>query len=861
MIEIKNITKIFKDKKKDNEVVALNDVSFNLPEKGLIFINGKSGSGKSTLLNLIGGLDTPTSGQIFFNKNDITKFSFQQFNRYRSGYIGFVFQDYHLLDELTVEENINFFAYKKEGSFSFEEILELTDLKGLEKRHINELSGGQKQRVAIARAVLKNPLLLLCDEPTGNLDENTSAQILELLKQISKRILVVVVSHNQKDSELYGDRIITLVEGKIDNDITKTPNNLPLIDGEVVNLPYRQNLSKEDVETINKQFELGKISKINAVSSGFFKTNDKEITSIKKSIKGRPIDKKTFTKLHNKFLSRKKFSSFIQVVVSTLLIIVLSFCGSLGTLNTNEIISYDMHKNNEVAKIFYKSVNGSTTIIEDYVKDDLTSLGYDDVVSEIHPFTLLATNKYSFSGLHLRGSISSKVLLSTDSFHLAFSAGLMTISEDNLLKLFAEKGKINVLAGDIYDESGFIVTDLFADSLIYHQPDKYKCYEDVLGFYSYNLSGGINNNGKITAVIDTDYDIKYESLIECFNSNGDVREHKLYNQYLHDIHYKFYAFAFTLNFEVLDLLSNYEYVSFANLSGFYAQNEYGLVDLTSSYNYILHSHNKNKNLNPGEIILNLSTYNRIFNTSLDSSDIDSFVPCNITLVRTSDNDMNEKVLFKKTYKVVGLTTGNYIYTNLDDGLEIFRYQFSPTRHVLFDLDKIGIACKYYNDNDYLNTDSAVFNSTMKYLKMLLVFQTLFILISILLVVIIVFLLVSSSVKYIKENRYQIGILKAMGASTLQLSGVFVLRTLIIGVLITIISTIGIYVLNPTFNDLLRQAGYSLIRSHFKIDTILLSFNNLLIMALFVLGIVFVASLMPVLALHRVRPIDILRERE
>jgi putative ABC transport system ATP-binding protein len=206
MIKVSNLTKIYKSKNKD-KCVAIDNISFDLPEKGLVFIIGKSGSGKSTLLNMLGGLDNVTSGEVNVLGNDIHTFNERDLYSYRTSLIGFVFQDFHLLDDLTIEENINFSLklLNVNNKERVNEVLKEVDLEGYNDRYPNELSGGQKQRVAIARALVKNPNIILADEPTGNLDSNTTEQIMKLIKRISKEKLVIIVSHNLYDAYDYAD--------------------------------------------------------------------------------------------------------------------------------------------------------------------------------------------------------------------------------------------------------------------------------------------------------------------------------------------------------------------------------------------------------------------------------------------------------------------------------------------------------------------------------------------------------------------------------------------------------------------------------------------------------------------------------
>ncbi len=230
MIELKNISKTYKSKKSTN-TVALKDISIKFPDKGLVFILGKSGSGKSTLLNIIGGLDKCDNGEVIINGKSTKEFKEKDFDAYRNTYMGFVFQEYNLLENYSVEKNIKLaleLQHKKATSEEIQNVLKQVDLDDISKRKINELSGGQKQRVAIARAIIKNPEIILADEPTGNLDSQTSTQIWQILKKLSKTKLVIVVSHDSESATKYASRIIRIQDGEIvsDNGNT-TPNNKP----------------------------------------------------------------------------------------------------------------------------------------------------------------------------------------------------------------------------------------------------------------------------------------------------------------------------------------------------------------------------------------------------------------------------------------------------------------------------------------------------------------------------------------------------------------------------------------------------------------------------------------------------------
>ncbi len=224
MLETRNLKKIYKTKR-GVSVTALKDVSLKFPEKGMVFLLGKSGSGKSTLLNLLGGLDQYSDGEIIIKGESSKNFSQSQFDSYRNTYVGFIFQEYNVLEEFTVGANIALaieLQGRKAEDSEINDILKKVDLDGFGDRKPNELSGGQKQRVAIARALVKNPQIIMADEPTGALDSATGRQVLDTLKKLSADKLVIVVSHDREFAERYGDRIIELADGNVINDVERT---------------------------------------------------------------------------------------------------------------------------------------------------------------------------------------------------------------------------------------------------------------------------------------------------------------------------------------------------------------------------------------------------------------------------------------------------------------------------------------------------------------------------------------------------------------------------------------------------------------------------------------------------------------
>ena len=258
MLEIRNLTKVYSTK--GVTVRALDDVSVRFPEKGMVFLLGKSGSGKSTLLNLCGGLDSPDSGEIIIKGRSSKDFSQSDFDSYRNTFIGFVFQEYNILEEFTVEDNIALaleLQGKSKDRARVQEILRQVEMEQFAKRKPNTLSGGQKQRVAIARALVKNPEIIMADEPTGALDSNTGKQVFDTLKKLSESKLVIVVSHDREFAEIYGDRIIELKDGKIISDVTKekieaqrASDNLSFIGEDTISVQDGSRLTDADMGRI-----------------------------------------------------------------------------------------------------------------------------------------------------------------------------------------------------------------------------------------------------------------------------------------------------------------------------------------------------------------------------------------------------------------------------------------------------------------------------------------------------------------------------------------------------------------------------------------------------------------------------------
>lgn len=214
-IELKNVKKTYTiGEQKFN---ALDGIDLSIERGELVVILGPSGAGKSTLLNLLGGMDKVTSGNIIVGEDDISKFNDKELTRYRANDVGFIFQFYNIMPTLTVDENVNLIKDVTNTSKDSSSVLKSVGLLKHADKFPQELSGGEQQRVSIARAIMKNPKILLCDEPTGALDSKTGVEILKLLrKQSDEDTTVIIVTHNSLISEI-ADRVIKIKNGKVES--------------------------------------------------------------------------------------------------------------------------------------------------------------------------------------------------------------------------------------------------------------------------------------------------------------------------------------------------------------------------------------------------------------------------------------------------------------------------------------------------------------------------------------------------------------------------------------------------------------------------------------------------------------------
>lgn len=551
MLEIKCLSKVYKPKK-GVPVTALKNVNLKLPDTGMIFLLGKSGSGKSTLLNLLGGLDKYDGGEIIINGVSSKDFKQSHFDSYRNTYVGFIFQEYNILDEFNVGENIAI-ALELQGQKSTDEkinaILAQVDLEGYGNRKPNELSGGQKQRVAIARALVKNPEIIMADEPTGALDSNTGKQVLDTLKKLSREKLIIVVSHDREFAEKYADRIIELADGEVINDVTVDTKHITNASDE--NLEFYENtitvkggyhLCEKDLDRINNYIDSIKNNslkiKFEERSNGNFITTDegKIVADNNKSFKliKSKLPLRNAFKMGAGGLKYKKFRLVVTVLLSCIAFGLFGLADTFAAYNHIKVCTNSIYDSN----IDYAAVKESRLYGERWY--DYNNYISQDDINQIKANTGVALNGVFVprgSDLSFASNINPEIKTSESEYDIyqAYFSGYTEVS-DKKLKDFGyslvagrlpDGTKNEVAVSDyifkVFKKTQYTDGTLDVDSkgngvLIYKD---IKEYNDLI-----NKTITINNTKyTITGVVDTKFDLtRYESLTHKKDYNSSAQQ-------------------------------------------------------------------------------------------------------------------------------------------------------------------------------------------------------------------------------------------------------------------------------------------------------------------------------------------------
>ena len=555
MLNIKSLVKLYKKNRTNKQdVYALNKVDLSFAKNELVFIVGKSGSGKSTLLNIIGSLDKPTSGEVYFYNKPYSKMKGKDIDALRQN-IAFIFQDFALIEEFNVFDNIKM-ARSDVSDNEVLEALEKVELSGFENRKINTLSAGQKQRVSIARAIVKKPKVILCDEPTGNLDFITSQAILKCLKNISKDVLVLLVSHNLDDAYTYGSRIIELANGILVKDIKidEAYNKSYVIKDDSLYLTTIKSISNDELSDINKKIESNNIKFLKPKTALFEKYIPLEHEESSIDLKRKKIKFKELFKSSHKLLRKQFVRTVLFSLVTALVLSIFSISYSISNFDEERYITESIEDLTCATIIKSKasalaSANTAPLIngYQEMLKGELNKDYF-----EVYPINVkLSEQNYLVDGGFWQSTFYGLFSPTKNKIYPYSLFGTIKMDKESFSKNVNNgEGFIILEEADEYKEYGLYITDVVADLF----------KSNNVSYLGYQYSKATNTNNKVkvsycNGVVKTDFYEKFPDAQKYFNQvmsredfkvlskDETVREMLQYLEYT-----MFYCYTFEDNF-------------------------------------------------------------------------------------------------------------------------------------------------------------------------------------------------------------------------------------------------------------------------------------------------------------------------
>ena len=854
MIIVKNLTKVYKSKK-TKSCVALNNVSFSLPSKGLVFVVGKSGSGKSTMLNLLGGLDSLTSGEINVFGNQLNEYSESELYSFRSNIVGFVFQDFHLLDDLTVADNVRLSLrlMAEDDDERVEKALESVELLEYKDRYPRELSGGQQQRVAMARALVKNPDVIFADEPTGNLDSNTTEQIIKLIKEISKEKLVVVVSHNLFDAYEYADRIIELSEGRIINDLVineKYENAVEVKDNKVI-IPMLKRFKQDELDSLLSICKRDEILKIEQSNNKFKQKEQKE-----EPLQAKVPQKKTkglsffnSVKFSAMFGKRRIIGFLLSAIFASMLICVLSLAQSIANFDAKSMAVDSMTEGSVYAvrkdlDTLSGQVHARVITDEDFAK-----------IKQASPNAKLY--KLYMSGLYINGYTigHQKVPTITQSgLHIVETSGTLETNEEYAKKLL-RLDNLDIYRGSVEQNTGGIyITDFVADSFIFY--GKAENYDEILG-QQFEGSNDYWPDGYVNGIINTSYKEKYKGVIDQINSM--TKESPLTEEIISFLDYVNQALAISYYFG-----ENYKEISSTNIyegNYVYTRNFFvNGVDASSTISYISCGSYFDCVLGDNEVFMDVEAYNKIFGTEYTYGNCDTFVPHAISFL---SSDFNNEVVYSKQMTVAGIGKckgGNMLLA--DNVFYEYKEKMFHCYGVYADGEDVSGFINYTMDNGYSNI-SLKMSAIQTMSQAVETFNKFFEFIAMILVCACVFIITSFGVKNIKSKMYEVGVMKALGCKLSSFFVIFGLHTLLIAFTTIVAFVVGYVAFANVANHILLESLKAITPTKIMLDLQFIKFDwqLALINSAVVVFISIVSTIIPIILLRRIKPVTIIKAKE
>ena len=906
MLEVKNLGKIYKPKR-GVAVKALDDVSLKFPDRGMVFLLGKSGSGKSTLLNLLGGLDKYNSGDIIIKGVSSKDFKQSHFDSYRNTYIGFIFQEYNVLEEFSVGANIAL-ALELQGKKATDEeinkILKEVDLEGYGNRKPNELSGGQKQRVAIARALVKNPEIIMADEPTGALDSNTGRQVFDTLKKLSKNKLVIIVSHDREFSENYADRIIELADGKVisdveyvgneelyqESEISEMQSNLKF-DNNIIEIAEGYHLTEEDRLTINKYIDDLKNGKVaikiqNKKVSGkkFVDTNQDRIVSHDgkdfKLIKSK-LPMKNAVKIGASGLKYKKFRLIVTIFLSFIAFGLFGLSDTMGSYDHVKTCTNSLMDSGITYVSLIKGIKTGSGINQFYDTSG-TSLSDEDITEIENNIGTDFTPVYYPTNGNLSGeenmNLTDKTSKKDRMMYSTIFVGIAEISKETV-----ENYGYKIVDGELPDPDNkeVAISKYMYDSFTkfgYKYNGKSEKIEKTGDIIGKTLS--INNvEYKVTAIIDTYVDIdRYSKIVEDdehVTTTEELTRFALRSEFSNCVNYSLASVAMVgvgqLDAIIEEAPRIYE-LKDVWLSGYtegdgcydpmYVSN---LNDVSGEEIHWIEG--KKEELGEKELIISKNLLDVTFGDDFDLNDeavLNRLTDISIEL-QLYDYRNNEDDYIQEC-KIVGVLEDTRRYSDtLVVNDDIFnrcnvdtegKYEFTvgsmPKDRE--DIESMVAYC-YREDADTRYELQNAVTYELSIISVLLgVLSDIFFYIGIGFAIFSSLMLANFIGTSISHKKQEIGILRAIGSRSNDVFRIFISESFIIAMVNFILSTIAVFAVTNVINDAFRnEVGILVTVLHCGVRQIVLLF-------IVSIAVAFVACFLPVRKIAAKKPIDAIRNR-
>ncbi len=877
MIELQNVTKIYNPNRKKH-TVALKDVSFALPDKGFVFVVGKSGCGKSTLLNMMGGCDRITSGEIVVDGNKFSQFGESDFDNFRNDYVGFIFQDYCLLDGLTVQQNVAL-ALQLGGVDDEQQVQQAlckVEMEQYADRYPTELSGGQKQRIAIARTLVKQPKLILADEPTGNLDAKSSAIVLQLLKEMSQQMLVVIVSHNAQDAERYADRIIELSDGRILGDYSRNAavQDIVFADDEIV-IQRGTVFTDEQLQQINaaRTAKDGAVCKIRQVDTRFLPTTSTIAQPEQRRLQNHNLTGSGKHLLFAMFAKKRIISMVFTSLIVVFIIAVMGVCQFFTQFSADEEIArivaqseedktFILQKGHKTSAINTTLITSPFTDVTDADIEAFRSTGYDGGIYPLYNISLMTHTRgsnliWSIEGYSMPGDQDNYA-----NFYCGSGLGVLVTNEQFLTNIYGkEDGKLKLLSGTLETAGPKIIfTDYLADSILSYEPTYRAGGSDPYA----TLTNGAMHLGhfRVAGVIDTGYKQRYADLIEKFtNGTFSVKnDADSYEKLLKELNSTLnIGYSFNPDF----------YQEYASDEECPRSVYYGTMEIrcgehvvtNNSYSY------RDDALAPDEILINRAVYAELMGISESETDESKAIGTKLTLSRyrfvRGENDLPDYTLevtiagFRENVNGVG---------GFDCSPEIYRQlkKFGNAPYALY-FDNLSKAVELYDKGTEL--DYVVKNPLVSALytvsRSALVFTDVFQFIGIVLLALAALMLAGFGAGSIRKNMYEIAVIRALGGKTKDLTRMFLLQMIFVSIVVCVLSVGAMAAGAGLCNSMLADGFVKLANNVFmrQLNVITFHWQTALIDAAAVLVLTAVAAIVPLLVMRRAKPREIIRAKE